>query len=175
MATTGNPIASAVGTALGSAAAAPITGAESVVTVIGNIVSKAMSFIPDPEKKLELQQHAMDLQAQAAQAQLDAITKQIQAQATSGDKSLWKTRTFFCVSMTFLYIWNYAGCRFFHMDPWNFPPFVHILFATIMLGLTGAPTAFGALSDLLKSIPGIMAMPGDSQVSILGVKVGNKS
>ena len=175
MATTGNAIASAVGTAVGTAVSGATAPLQGIFGLIDSIGIKALSFIPDPEKKLEFQQHTMDVQAKAATDQLAAITAQIQAQAGNGDKSLWKERAFFCVTMTLLYVWNYAICRFFHQVPIEFPAYLHLIFVTIMLGLTGAPTAFGALTDLLKSIPGIMALPGDSQVSVLGVKIGNKS
>jgi hypothetical protein len=177
MAASANPIATAVGAIAGSAvssAAAPVSG---IVGVISSLVNKALDFIPDPQQKLALQQHALDLQAQAASEELDAITKQAATAATmaQGDKSLWWVRSFFCVTITLLYVWNYAGCRFFHQSPYDFPTTLHFIFAGIMLGLTGAPTALQALQNVVGMVPGVMQLPGDSQVSVLGVKIGNKS
>ena len=172
----GSAVANVVGSLAGSAvsaAAAPVTG---IVGVIGSLVSKALDFIPDPAKKLELQQHAMDLQAQAAQAELDAVTKQVQAaaQASSSDTSLWKVRAVFCYCMCAVIVYNLAGVSLLHalfkleLSPIALPTNLLAVFAIIMVGLTGVPQAFSAIQN-------IMSMPGESSLSVLGVKVGNKS
>jgi hypothetical protein len=179
MATPANVVSSIVGAAA-QGVASPVT---SIVSVIGSIVSKAMDFIPDPAKKMELQQHAMDLQAQAAEQELDALTKQVQAaaQASSSDTSLWKARAFFCYGVTSAIFINYVGFPLLHaaahldIAPIVLPTNLLMMFAAIMLGLVGVPEGFGALKNLLGMVPDVMAMPGDSQVSVLGVKVANKS
>ena len=135
-----------------------------------------MDFIPDPAKKLELQSHAMDLQATAAAQELDAAAKQVQAAsaASAGDTSLWRVRSFFCFSITGTIVFNLVAVpllhAFFHLDisPINLPTNLLSVFAIIMVGLTAVPQAMGVIRD-------IMAMPGISTVSVLGVKAGNAS
>ena len=172
----GTVVANVLGTAVGSAAtaaAAPVTG---IVQVIGSLVSKALDFIPDPAKRLELQQHAMDLQAAAAAQELDAVTKQVQAAsvASASDSSLWRVRSFFCYTMCLILTFNLVVVPLLHgfghveIAPLMLPTNLLAVFAIIMVGLTGVPAGFQAIQS-------IMQMPGESQVSVLGVKVGNKS
>ena len=168
--------ASVVGDAVGAIAggvAAPVTG---IVGVIGSLVSKAMEFIPNPEEKLKLQQHAMDLQAAAAQQELDAVTEQVKAaqQASASDTSLWKVRAFYCYTMCAILVFNLILVPLLHafwslqIQPLLLPTNLLAVFAIIMVGLTGVPTGFQAIQS-------IMQMPGESQISVLGVKIGNKS
>lgn len=172
MSTAANVVSSVVGAAA-EGVAAPATG---VIGIIGSLVSKAMDFIPDPAKKLELQQHAMDLQASAASQELDAMTKQVQAAsaASVSDTSLWKVRAFFCYTMCLILAFNLvivpllAAFGHITIAPIMLPTNLLAVFAIIMVGLTGVPSGFQAIQN-------IMALPGESSVNVLGVKVGNKS
>jgi hypothetical protein len=175
MSTSSNPVASIVGQVAGAAASGAVAPAAGIVGVIGGLISKALDFIPDPKDKLALQQHGMDLQAQAAAQELDAVTKQVQASAAAqADAHLAKVRAVFCYSICAAVVFNlilvpllHAICKL-DIAPIMLPTNLLVIFATIMLGLVGVPQAFSALKD-------VMGMPGDSQVSVLGVKIGNKS
>lgn len=176
-------VANAIGGAVGSAAGAAASPFTSVVGGLTSLAEKALDFIPDPQKKMELQAHAMDLQAQAMQAELDARTKQIQAsmQASAGDKSLWKVRAGFCWMVTLGLAANIIIFPLMHaiwkidIAPYNFPTNLLVMFAAIMLGMVGVPEGFNALRSLVDMVPNVMGMPGESQVSVMGIKVGNKS
>lgn len=169
-------VGSVLGEVAGSAASSALAPVSGIVGVIGSLVSKAMDFIPDPAKKLELQQHAMDLQAQAAEQELSAMTEQVVAaqKASASDTSLWKVRAFYCYTMCAILTFNLVIVpllhAFGHLDiaPLMLPTNLLAVFAIIMVGLTGVPTGFQAIQN-------IMQMPGESQISVLGVKVGNKS
>ncbi|HET6220165.1 MAG TPA: 3TM-type holin [Acidobacteriaceae bacterium] len=128
-------------------------------------------FIPDPALKAQAQMHLLDSQNQMAMAQIDQQNKVIAAAAqnVSNDHYMMGMRAFFCFSMTLMYIWNYAGCRFVGQAPIDLPMSMHAMFATIMLGFVGIPAGI----EMAKQVAG---MQGDSQVSVLGlVKAGNKS
>lgn len=169
-------VGSVLGEVAGSAAGAAMAPVSGIVGVIGSLVSKAMDFIPDPAKKLELQQHAMDLQAQASEQELSAMTQQVVAaqKASASDTSLWQVRAFYCYTMCAILVFNLVIVpllhAFGHLDiaPLMLPTNLLAVFAIIMVGLTGVPTGFQAIQN-------IMQMPGESQISVLGVKVGNKS
>lgn len=177
MASSSNPLISAVGSAVGAAAAGPVAAISATIGKIIDLFPSAETKLQATQLQVEATQHVADLQNALALAQLDAVTKQAAsaAQMAQGDKSLWWVRSFFCITITLLYVWNYAGCRFFHQQPYDFPTTLHFIFAGIMLGLTGAPTALQALQNVIGMVPGIMQLPGESSVSVMGVKVGNKS
>ncbi len=169
--TAGGVLGSVLGAA-SSAVAAPVTG---VVGVIGSLVSKALDFIPDPAKKMEFQQHALDLQAAAMSQQLAAETQEVQASAQAqADQHLATVRAVFCYSICACVVFNLIGVPLLHalwrldIAPIMLPTNLLTIFAVIMLGLVGVPQALSAVKD-------IMGMPGDSSVSVLGVKVGNKN
>jgi hypothetical protein len=162
MSTPANPIASALGTAV--AAANPLTA---ILGIGKDLIDR---FIPDPAAKAAAQQHLLDQQVAMQEALIDQQNKVIEATSENvkNDPHMSSVRAFFCISVTCLYIWNYALCRFFHQSPIPLPTSLDAMFATIMLGFVGIPSAL----DTMKSIAG---MPGDSSVSILGVKAANKS
>jgi len=160
---------------IASVAGAAASGPLSVVGIIGSLVSKALDFIPDPQKKLELQSHGLDLQAQAQAQELDAMTKQVQASAAAqADAHLSRIRSWFCLVICAAILYNMILVSllngWFHLGlvPQNIPTNLLVIFAVIMLGLVGVPSALAMVKD-------VMGMPGDSQVSIMGVKVANKS
>jgi hypothetical protein len=155
-----------VASIVGAAAA----GANPVTAIVGLGKDLIDKFVPDPQAKAAAQAHLLDLQAQMQAALIDQQNKIIAATSANikDDHYMQFVRAFFSISMTFLYVWNYAFCRFFHQPPLEIPASIHAMFATLMLGFIGIPAGVEATKT-------IMAMPGESQVNVLGVKIGNKS
>jgi hypothetical protein len=154
--------------ALGSAAAA-VNPVSAIADLGRDLIDK---FIPDPEKKAAAQLAILDKQNQMNLAVIDQQNKVIEAaQANMKDDHYMKwMRAFFCFIMTVLYVWNYAGCRFFSQTPVDLPTSMHVMFATIMLGFVGIPAGI----EMAKQVAG---MNGDSNVKLLGgvITAGNKS
>jgi len=135
---------------------------------INDIIGK---FVTDPNAKLAAAQHALDLQAQLQTAELDAMTKQTQAAdaAASNDHYLGGVRAFFCLAFTAMYIANYTGISHrLGFQPMDIPMNLNFIFAGIMLGFVGIPAGI----EMLKQI---LAMPGESSISVPGLKAMNKS
>jgi hypothetical protein len=155
-------VTDAVGSIVGAAASGPIG-------IIGALLGKAMDFIPDPAKKLEFQQHAMDLQAQLQEQQLDALTKQIAASApANSDHYMGAVRGWFGFVMIALYAWNYGIGPAFHAVTVQMPMQVTVMFSVLLLGFVGVPAGI----EMAKQIA---VLPGDSSVKLFGMSVGNKS
>ncbi|MGA8598181.1 MAG: hypothetical protein WB676_25975 [Bryobacteraceae bacterium] len=100
------------------------------------------------------------------------MTKQTQAARDSAknDHYLWGARAFFCYGFSALYLFACSGLcsKLLKVPPPQIPMNLNLIFAGAMLGCIGIPAAIEALKQ-------IMAMPGDSQVNVLGVKIGNTS
>jgi Holin of 3TMs, for gene-transfer release len=155
-----------VASIVGAAAA----GANPVTAIVGLGKDLIDKFVPDPQAKAAAQAHLLDLQAQMQEALIDQQNRIIAATSANikDDHYMQFVRAFFSISMIVLYIWNYAICRFFQQPPIDIPTSMHAMFATVVLGFVGIPAGIDATKQ-------IMAMPGDSQVNVLGVKIGNKS
>lgn len=129
-------------------------------------------FIPDPAAKAAAQLALLDRQNQMSLALIDQQNKVIAAAQGNmkDDHYMQWMRAFFCFSMTIMYIWNYAICRFFGQQPVDLPMSMHAMFATIMLGFVGIPAGI----EMAKQVA---SMQGDSSASIMGglIKAGNKS
>ena len=164
MATPASGLGQLLGTAISTAD--PIS---SIVNLGKDLIDK---FVPDPAAKAAAQAHVLDVQAQLQAETIDQQNKIIAAAAqnVSNDHYMMGMRAFFCFAMTIMYLWNYAGCRFFGQQPIDLPMSMHTMFATIMLGFVGIPAGI----EMAKQVA---AMPGESQASILGglIKAGNKS
>jgi Holin of 3TMs, for gene-transfer release len=162
-------ISQVAGAVAAGATSGPISAVSTLVGGVNDIISK---FVTDPNAKLAAQQHALDLQAQLQEAALDALTKQTQAAADSAknDHYLWGARAFFCYGFSALYLFVYSGLctKLLHVPAPEIPMNLNLIFAGVMLGCIGIPAGIEALKQ-------IMAMPGESQVNVLGVKIGNKS
>lgn len=154
------------GAIAGGAVSGPATGLAAIMQAAKGIIGE---FVTSPGDKLAATQHLVDLQFQLQTEQLDAETKDVQASAAANSGNyLGSLRAFFGYSMTCLYVWNYAICRFFHQSPVDIPMNLNFIFATLMLGFIGVPAGIEAIKQ-------VMGMPGDSSVSVLGVKASNKS
>jgi hypothetical protein len=84
------------------------------------------------------------------------------------DQYMKGVRVFFSISMTCLYLWNYAICRFFHQVPLDIPMSLTTMFGCMMLGFVGIPAGIEATKH-------IMQMPGESSVDALVWKAKNVS
>ena len=171
----GNTVANVAGAIAQGATA----GAGSVVSSFVDLGKDLIErFIPDPQAKLNAQQHLAD-QAMALQlAQIDQQNKIMAAtsQNIQSDPHMSGQRAYFCGGITSMLLFNYAGVpllhAFFHLDiaPLQIPASILSIFAVIMLGFVGIPAA-------LQMVQTVAGMPGDSQVKLpfgLG-SLGNKS
>jgi Holin of 3TMs, for gene-transfer release len=133
-------------------------------------------FHMSPEQKAEqlakvatAQQAAID-SARNYEIQLNSIAGQnIRADAQSGDKFTERARPTFMYIIEFILAFNYIGLPVAQIFGSKVPPLVLpadllVLFGTCVTGYVMARTADKTLS-----------LPGDSQVNVLGVKLGNKS
>ena len=162
---------STVGSVLGNVAAGAVS-ANPISAIVGLGKDLIDKFVPDPAAKAAAQAHVLDVQAQMQAEVIDQQNKIIEASSANvkDDHYMQWMRAFFCFSMTIMYIWNYAGCRFAGQQPVDIPTSMHAMFASIMLGFVGIPAGI----EMAKQVA---AMPGESSASVLGgvIKAGNKS
>lgn len=149
---------------------AAVSGANPVTAIVGLGKDLIDKFIPDPQAKAAAQAHVLDVQAQLQQALIDQQNKIIATTSANvrDDQYMKAVRAFFSISMTILYLWNYALCRFFGQTPLDIPVSLTTMFGALMLGFVGIPAGIEATKQ-------IMQMQGESQVSVLGIKAANKS
>lgn len=176
MASVANTIGGALGTAAGAAMSAPLSSAAGIISAISEIAKPLIDLIPDPQKKLEAQQHVSDQQFQLAMAQIDQQEKVMQAasQNISHDPHSSGSRAYFCIGVTTMILINYGALPvinlFFgtRLTPFEIPGNVLWIFATIMLGFVGVPS-------VMETLKAVMGMPGESSVNLPGMKMSNKS
>lgn len=164
----GSTVGSVLGSVASAAASGPVGGAGVIMTAINDIIGK---FVTDPTAKLQAMQHALDVQAQLQEAELDAMTKQTQSanDAAKNDHYLGGARAAFCYGFTALYLFNYSGLSHrFGLTPMEIPANLNFIFAGVMLGCIGIPAMIEGLQNILK-------MPGDSVVKVPGLTASNKS
>jgi hypothetical protein len=143
---------------------------------LDSVTALVSEFHLSPEDKAKAQQAIADAAAKARQASLDydvqlnAIAGQnIRADASSGDKFTARARPSFLYVIIAVLGFNYiglplAGLFGAHAQPINLPADLLTLFGVCMTGYSMSRTA-----------EKIAALPGDSQMSVLGIKIGNKS
>lgn len=147
---------------------------------VGGIASLAQTiiekFVPDPQAKAQalLQLQANQIEVQKMQDDLEAKLNEtagenIRADAASGDKFTQRARPLFMYMVEAILGFNYIGVPIAQMfgsktTPLSLPPDLLTLFGVCVTGYVFARTADKAA-----------ALPGDSSVSILGMKIGNKS
>jgi hypothetical protein len=152
--------------------------AATVASLLGSPIFKGVSdiiqlFKIPPEQQaqnqLALQQiqlAMLDSAQKAAQAQIDDATANIQAEAKAGSKA----RPMFMYIVELILLANYLVIPMVHIftgrayDPFPLPTNVLILFGVCLTGYT----AFDKIMQ-------VMNLPGDSSVSVFGLKVGNKN
>ncbi len=148
------------------------------------LISPALKAVSDvigqfhlsPEDKAKAEQAVADAAAKAQQAsmdydvQLNAIAaKSIQTEEGSGDKFTQRARPSFMYVVIAVIGFNYIGIPFAqifgsHVAPIVLPGDLLTLFGVCVTGYVVSRTA-----------EKVAALPGDSQVSVLGMKVGNKN
>lgn len=153
-------------------------------TVLGPLVGQAFDgltkiigeFHMSPEEKVAAQQAIADAQAKAVAAaqdyevQLNTIAGQnIRADASSGDKFTQRARPTFMYVIIAVLAFNYIGLPFMQVFGSKVLP---IVLPGDLLTLFGVCVTGYVMS---RSAEKIAALPGDSQVSVLGMKAGNKS
>jgi len=156
--------------AIGAAAAGanPITA---LVSLGKDLIDR---FIPDPAEKAAALAHLQDQQLTMALAQIDQQTKLTQqAGANIQNDGLSGLRKGFGYAVVSGFVWDTVICSIpqFHLKPVDIPPMFLTAFIALILGMEGTPF----LRNVLDSAKTVALAPGDSSVSVLGVKVANKS
>jgi hypothetical protein len=156
----------AIGTILGDVAGAatsgPATGIAAILDAANSIIGK---FVTDPAAKLEASQHLVDLQYQLQTSQMAQQTAEAaQAGQNIQHDNLTGPRSVFCYAVIVGFLWNYVLCKFVHQTPTEIPGMYIAAFVALMLGTAGVQAA-----------QSVALAPGDSTVSLLGFKLGNKS
>jgi hypothetical protein len=147
---------------VGAATSGPVGGIAGVLAAAKGIIGE---FVTDPTAKLAATQHLVDVQAQLQLAQITEQEGNVQAaSANILHDGLGGVRKVFGYGFVAMMIWNYAVVPMLHKTPVELPIIFTAAFTTLLLG-TSAMNLAGNIS----------ALPGDSSVSVLGVKVGNKS
>ncbi len=145
-----------------------VEGAASVATPWGAIAAlggKLLNFIPDPVQKAAAAQAIAEEQLAQMTASIDLQKTQMNdASQNILHDGLGGVRKFFGYSFVVLLIWNYAVVPMLHKPPLSIPVEFTVAFTTLLLGTSAMNLA-----------QKVSAMPGDSSVSVLGIKVGNKS
>lgn len=170
-----NPVAQVAG----AVASGPLAVVSSFVNLGKDLIDK---FVPDPQKKLDAQQHLADQAMTLQLAQIDQQNKIMAAASAniSADEKVSGARAYLCYGVTTAILANIMVVPLLNsvlkaytkmsIEPVQIPGNVLITFAVIMLGFVGIPQAI----DLVRTI---MSLPGDSQVKLpLGLgQIGNKS
>jgi hypothetical protein len=147
-----------------------------IAPLAGVALKVIQEFHASPEEKAQAQQAINDAvqkaqqQAQDYEVQLNTIAGQnIRADATSGDKYTERARPTFMYVVISVIAFNYMFLPFAQIfgskiGPIVLPADLLTLFGVCVTGYVFARSADKAL-----------ALPGDSQINILGIKAGNKS
>lgn len=135
---------------------------------IGDVAAKIISlFKVPPEKALEheaemakIQQDAIDKATAAAQAEIEAASANIRADAQSGDKFTQRARPSFMYIVEVILAWNYILAPLLNRRVLDLPEPLFWLFGSAILGYTGARTW-----------EKFMLAPGESKLDLpLGIK-----
>lgn len=155
MSTTPSILADVVGTAVSA----------NPISALAGVASKIIDLFPNPEQKtaatIALQQVQLEYAAQSIDLQKTQMNDASQNILHDG---LGGVRKVFGYAFVALLIWNYAVVPMLHKSPLSIPVEFTVAFTTLLLGTSAMNLA-----------QKVSAMPGDSSVSVLGVKVGNKS
>lgn len=142
---------------------------------LDSVTAVISQFHMSPEEKAQAQQAIADASAKAQQAsadydvQLNSIAGQnIRTETGSSDKFTSRARPSVIWMGTLLIFWNYGlvpvvGAAW-KLGPANLPDAFWWAWTTVVTGYV-----------FNRSLEKISALPGDSQVSFLGIKAGNKS
>ena len=133
-------------------------------------------FHLSPEDKAKAQEAIAAAQAQAQQAAMDYDAKlndiagqNIRADAQSGDKYTSRARPTFMYIVEAILVFNFIGIPFSQIFGASIAP---VVLPADLLTLFGVCVSGYAFS---RTVEKVASMPGDSQINILGMKIGNKS
>jgi hypothetical protein len=134
-------------------------------------------LIPDPQAKAAALQKLQENQIEIIKMQDDLEAKlnetagqNIRADAASGDKFTERARPTFMYIVEAILAFNFIVIPLIQMlsgkavAPFNLPADLLTLFGVCVTGYV-----------MSRSVDKALALPGDSQVNVLGVKLGNKS
>jgi hypothetical protein len=150
-----------------------VAGSASPLGAVSTLLDKALSFIPNPQDKLALQAHALDVQLDLQKAELAAEAQEIESnKEAQSDHYLGMVRGAFCWMVVALMSWNYGLVFLFNwafkasIEHVDIPFSVLGMFSTIMLGFIGVPAGIEAVKQIL-------AMPGVSSIKLPGISATN--
>lgn len=149
---------------------------ELVKPALDSVTALIGQFHMSPEEKVQAQQAIADASQKAEQAsrdyevQLNTIASQnIRADATNGDKYTERARPTFMYVIIAVFAFNYIGLPIAQIFGSKIGPIVLPADLLTLFGVCVTGYVFSRTAEK------VSAMPGDSQVSVLGMKVGNKS
>lgn len=87
-------------------------------------------------KQLDLEEKASEVQAR----EIEAASRNIVAEAQSGDKFTSRARPMFMYVVNAILLWNYIVVPLFKREPVSLPEALFWLFGSAVLGYTGART-----------------------------------
>lgn len=147
-----------------------------VKPALDSVSTLISQFHLSPEQAAQAQQALRDAEAKAQQTAMDYDAKlndiagqNIRAEEQSGDKFTARARPSFMYVIIAVFAFNYIVLPFAEIFGSKVRP---INLPTDLLTLFGVCVSGYAFS---RTVEKIASLPGDSQVNVLGVKVGNKS
>jgi hypothetical protein len=146
---------------------------------VGGLASLAQTiinkFVADPQAKADAIQKLAENQIEVQQMQNDIEVKlndiagqNIRADATNGDKFTERARPTFMYIIEFILVFNYAVIPVAEMFGSKVVP---IVLPADLLTLFGVCVTGYVMA---RSVDKTMALSGDSQVNVLGIKASNK-
>lgn len=151
-----------------------VFGAGGVSQLIQTIVNK---FVPDKNVQEQVRLALEQNQTQIAQMQDDMEIKlndiagqNIRADAQSEDKFTQRARPFFMYIVEAILAFNYMGLPIYEM--FTGKSLAPIVLPGDLLTLFGVCVTGYVFSRTAEKVAGL---PGDSQINILGMKIGNKN
>jgi hypothetical protein len=143
---------------------------------LDSVTALISEFHLSPEDKLKAQQAIADAAAKAQQSSIDydvrmnqIASDNIKAEAGNGDKFTARARPSFMYLIMAILGFNYIGLKFAQIFGSTVQP---IELPGDLLTLFGICISGYAFSRTVEKVAG---MTGDSQISVLGVKVGQKN
>jgi hypothetical protein len=148
---------------------------------VGGLSSLAQTiiekFVPDPQAKAQalenLRKDAITVQQMENDLQIklnETAGQNIRADAQSGDKFTERARPTFMYIVEAILAFNFIGIPVYQLitgkeiAPFNLPGDLLTLFGVCVTGYV-----------MSRSVDKALSLPGESQVNVLGVKLGNKS
>lgn len=143
---------------------------------LDSVTGLISEFHMSPEDKAKATQAVADAAAKAQQASVDydvrmnqIASDNIKAEAMNGDKFTARARPSFMYLVMSILAFNYIGLKLAEILGSKVQP---IQLPTDLLTLFGVCISGYAFS---RTVEKIASLPGDSNINVLGVKIGNKN